>query len=73
MNGDNFGRLLFVVGTGHENYKKNLQFIEGLDQLLSTRYPGLSKGILRRIALKETVCIIKIYLQCSYCRNRWGR
>ncbi|MFD1927120.1 stage II sporulation protein P [Sporosarcina siberiensis] len=48
INGDNFARLLFVIGTGHENYTKNLQFTEGLDKLLSTQYPGLSKGIITK-------------------------
>lgn len=48
INGENFAKLLFVVGTGHENYEKNLQFTEGLDKLLSTQYPGLSKGIIKK-------------------------
>lgn len=48
INGDSFAHLLFVIGTGHENYAKNLQFTEGLDKLLSTQYPGLSKGIITK-------------------------
>lgn len=48
INGADFARILFVVGTGHENHEKNLQFTEGLDNLLSTQYPGLSKGILTK-------------------------
>ncbi|MFS0577310.1 stage II sporulation protein P [Sporosarcina sp. 179-K 3D1 HS] len=48
INGDSFARLLFVVGTGHENYEKNLSFTDGLDKLLSSEYPGLSKGILKK-------------------------
>ncbi|WP_233201578.1 MULTISPECIES: stage II sporulation protein P [unclassified Sporosarcina] len=46
MNGESFARLLFVIGTGHENYESNLLFTEGLDKLLAARYPGLSKGII---------------------------
>ena len=46
MNVESFARLLFVVGTGHENYESNLLFTEGLDKLLAARYPGLSKGII---------------------------
>ncbi|MFS0574546.1 stage II sporulation protein P [Sporosarcina sp. 179-K 3D1 HS] len=48
IDGESFARLLFVVGTGHENYEKNLSFTEGLDKLLASTYPGLSKGILKK-------------------------
>jgi len=48
INGESFARLLFVVGTGHENFARNLSFTEDLDNLLSTEYPGLSKGILKK-------------------------
>jgi stage II sporulation protein P len=48
INGENFARLLFVVGTGHQQYKKNLEFTEGLHKLLSKQYPGLSKGIITK-------------------------
>jgi len=48
INGENFARLLFVIGTGHDNYAENLQFTEGLDKRLSTQYPGLSKGIITK-------------------------
>lgn len=46
MNGGNYARLLFVVGTGHKDFEKNLRFAEGLNQKISTQYPGLTKGIL---------------------------
>ncbi|WP_338657000.1 stage II sporulation protein P (plasmid) [Sporosarcina psychrophila] len=48
MNGEGYARLLFVVGTGHESYAKNLSFTEGIHQLLATQYPGLSKGIMTK-------------------------
>lgn len=48
MNGESFARLLFVVGTGHESYAKNLSFTEGIHKLLATHYPGLSKGIITK-------------------------
>lgn len=48
LNGVNFASLLFVVGTGHENYAQNLQFTEGLNGILSKQYPGLSKGIITK-------------------------
>lgn len=48
INGESYARLLFVVGTGHENYESNLLFTEGMDKFLATRYPGLSKGIIKK-------------------------
>lgn len=48
INGTGYARLLFVVGTGHENYESNLSFTEGLYTLLAAKYPGLSKGIIQK-------------------------
>ncbi|MFJ7935662.1 stage II sporulation protein P [Sporosarcina sp. NPDC096371] len=48
VNGKDYARLLFVVGTGHENYESNLLFAEGLNDLLMTKYPELSKGVLQK-------------------------
>ncbi|MFC5591632.1 stage II sporulation protein P [Sporosarcina soli] len=48
MNGENYARLLFVVGTGHNEFEKNLLFTEGLHERLATQYPGLSKGIMTK-------------------------
>lgn len=48
IDGEDYARLLFVVGTGHENFEKNLAFSEGLHNLFAAQYPGLSKGILKK-------------------------
>ena len=48
INGESYARLLFVVGTGHESYESNLLFAEGMEKLLATSYPGLSKGIIKK-------------------------
>ncbi|MEK4083559.1 stage II sporulation protein P [Psychrobacillus sp. FSL K6-1415] len=48
MNGVNYAKLLFVVGTGHKGFEKNLTFAEGLQTILDNQYPGLSKGILQK-------------------------
>ncbi|WP_262173183.1 stage II sporulation protein P [Saccharococcus sp. Marseille-Q5394] len=48
INGENYARLLFVVGTGHEDYAKNLSFAEEVHNVLSKQYPSLSKGILKK-------------------------
>lgn len=48
MNGEGYAQLLFVVGTGHREFEKNLAFTEDLHQQLQIEYPGLSKGILEK-------------------------
>jgi len=48
INGLNYAKLLFVVGTGHKNYEKNLIFANELQTRLENLYPGLSKGILQK-------------------------
>lgn len=48
INGSDYAKLLFVVGTGHEGFEKNLMFAEGLQTILDARYPGLSKGIIQK-------------------------
>lgn len=48
LNGKNHARLLFVVGTGHDSYEKNLNFAEELDRKLAIHSPGLSKGVIQK-------------------------
>ncbi len=48
MNGVNYAKLLFVVGTGHEGFENNLTFAEGLQTILDSQYPGMSKGIMKK-------------------------
>lgn len=48
IQGNEFAQLLFVVGTGHPAFKKNLAFTAGLHQKINEKYPGLSKGILEK-------------------------
>ncbi|MGI2326681.1 stage II sporulation protein P [Planococcus sp. YIM B11945] len=52
VNGKDYAQLLFVVGTGHQNFKKNLAFSEGLHQQLNVSFPGISKGILEKSSAK---------------------
>lgn len=48
IEGKEFAQLLFVVGTGHAEFRKNLSFTAGLHQEIEGKYPGLSKGILEK-------------------------
>ncbi|WP_246943729.1 stage II sporulation protein P [Bacillus pinisoli] len=46
INNNNFAKLLFVVGSGHENYQENLTFANSLHTLVNKDFPGLSKGVI---------------------------
>ncbi|MFC0274810.1 stage II sporulation protein P [Metabacillus herbersteinensis] len=48
INGESHAKLLFVVGTGHRDYKKNKRFSEAINTLLEKNYHGLSKGVLEK-------------------------
>ena len=43
-----FAKVLFVIGREHTNYLENLHYTQSIDYLISSRYPGLSKGILEK-------------------------
>ena len=45
INGKNYGKLYFIVGTGHKNYKKNEQLAIRINQMIEEKYPGLSRGV----------------------------
>ncbi len=46
INGKEVARLIFVVGTGHENYQENLDFAIKMHEKLEEDYPNLSRGII---------------------------
>ncbi|MFD1736736.1 stage II sporulation protein P [Bacillus salitolerans] len=46
INGNDYAKLLFVIGNGHTNYKENLAFANELHELINMKYPGLSKGVM---------------------------
>jgi stage II sporulation protein P len=48
INGKNYARLFFIIGTEYKNYEKNLQFAKGLNTLLEKNYPGISRGIFEK-------------------------
>lgn len=59
INGENYARILFVVGLEHDNYKENLKTMEEINALSEKYYPGLSRGIYK----KEGVGVNGIYNQ----------
>ncbi|WP_164216215.1 stage II sporulation protein P [Virgibacillus sp. YIM 98842] len=46
IDGESYGRILFVVGAEHEEYEKNLELAKELHNLLEDKYPGISRGYL---------------------------
>ncbi len=45
INGVNYAKILFVIGTKNPNYNQNLKFAQSLNNILNTKYPNISKGI----------------------------
>lgn len=48
INGDDCAKIMFVVGKEHANYLKNLEKTETLNQMISDKYPTLSRGVLQK-------------------------
>lgn len=46
INGDRYAKILFVVGSSHENYEENVKFTNTIHTRIEKSYPGLSKGII---------------------------
>ena len=43
-----YATVLFVIGLEHDNYVKNLSVANSLHNKIEEKYPGLSKGILKK-------------------------
>ena len=48
IDGKNYAKLYFVVGTGHANYKENLSFTTELNNLIEEKYPSLTRGVFEK-------------------------
>lgn len=59
IKGESLAKISFVIGSGHPNYKKNLEFTNAIHELIDKRYPGLSRGVI----LKDTTQGNGIYNQ----------
>lgn len=46
IGGESLAKISFVIGSGHENYKENLDFTNGIHEVIERRYPGLSRGVI---------------------------
>lgn len=43
-----YAKILFVIGKEHDNYQKNLEFTQSINNLIEKNYPTLTKGILEK-------------------------
>lgn len=48
INGKPYAKVSFIIGGDNENYQKNLQLAKELHELLEKKYPGLSRGIMKK-------------------------
>lgn len=48
IDGKNYARVAFVIGTAHPHWEKNEQLARKLHNKLNELYPGLSKGVFRK-------------------------
>jgi stage II sporulation protein P len=48
INGVDYARVAFIVGGENAEYEKNLQLATELHHLLQKKYPGLSRGVIKK-------------------------
>lgn len=48
IDGNNYAKILFVVGLDHENYSYNLALANSLNKILNSKYYGISRGVLTK-------------------------
>lgn len=48
INGKKYARIFFVIGKAHKNYEANLKFVNELNAIVDKKYPGLSRGIIKK-------------------------
>lgn len=48
IGGKNYAKTLFVVGLENPNYQKNLALANALHKKINEKYPGLSRGVIKK-------------------------
>lgn len=48
INEKKYAKILFVVGTEHPNYEKNLEVVNNLNNIIKNKYPSLTRGIITK-------------------------
>ena len=47
----NYAKILFVIGLDYQGWEKNFQFVSQLNQIIESKYPGLSRGIMKKTGM----------------------
>lgn len=48
IDGKDCAKILFVIGLEYETYQNNLNIVEQINNIINTKYPGLSRGIMKK-------------------------
>lgn len=48
IEGEDYAKILFVIGTGHPDYENNLKVATELHALIEEAYPGMSRGVYQK-------------------------
>ena len=48
VNNVSYAKVLFVIGTDHENYTKNLELAHKISDMINTKINQLSKGVIEK-------------------------
>ncbi len=48
IQGKNYAKVLFVIGLNNPNYQKNMTVSKKISDLINTKYPKLSRGIMQK-------------------------
>ncbi len=48
IDGKDYAKIMFVVGLEHDNYQKNLDTANKLNNIITSKYPNLSRGIYKK-------------------------
>ncbi|HEY4552845.1 MAG TPA: stage II sporulation protein P [Bacillaceae bacterium] len=48
LNGKEYAKSLFVIGTGHPHFSKNLELAKKLHLIMNRKYPGISRGVMEK-------------------------
>ncbi len=48
INGNNYAKIMLLIGLEHDNYKVNLKEAKKINEKLNQKYPGISRGIYKK-------------------------
>ena len=43
-----YAKVMFIIGADHDNYKQNLKLAENINNALTLKIPGISRGVLKK-------------------------